>query len=59
MDGKNNNAGSICHDLNCEYNLPVIRPHIHKNSIDGSYVKYIVEKPKQKRDNHYYDDERS
>jgi hypothetical protein len=38
--------GNICHDLQCEYNLPAIRPHTHVMTNNGGYVRFIIDKPK-------------
>jgi hypothetical protein len=40
---------NICHDLQCEYNLPAVRPHQHVMTNNGGYVKFIIEKPKLTR----------
>lgn len=47
MEGKRDvKKSNICHDLQCEYNLPVIRPHQHVMTNNGGYVRFIIEKPK-------------
>lgn len=40
------NVDKVCHADSCEYNSPVHRPHIHVLTANGSYVKFIIEKPK-------------
>ena len=34
---------SECYDIDCEFHE---RRHVHHRTTDGSYVKFIVEKPK-------------
>lgn len=41
------NEDSICRADVCEYNQPVHRLHTHVLTNNGSYVRFIVEKPKQ------------
>lgn len=40
-----------CLNPKCDYNIPVIRPHIHVITSNGSYIRYIIEKPKLKINN--------
>ena len=40
------NVSDICYSQDCEYNSPYLRAHKHVRTPDGSYVKFIVEKPK-------------
>lgn len=43
---QNRKDDKICYKDVCEYNSPIHRPHIHVMTNNGSYVKFIVEKPK-------------
>lgn len=43
---QNKNEDKICYADVCEYNQPVHRPHTHTMTNNGSYVRFIVEKPK-------------
>jgi hypothetical protein len=45
----NRNANSPCYVPDCLYNIPAIKPHIHVQTSNGHYVRYIIEKPKQKQ----------
>ena len=49
---QNRSASDECYDDNCLHNVPYMRPHYHVMTNDGGYVRFIVEKPKQKE----YDD---
>ena len=44
---QNRNADKICYNEKCEYNLPMMRPHVHTMTNNGGYVRFIVEKAKQ------------
>jgi hypothetical protein len=46
---QNRNDGSECYDADCDHNYGGIRPHVHVMTNDGSYVKFIVPKPKEIR----------
>lgn len=39
------NESDRCYDDQCDY---AMRPHYHVRTNNGTYIKYIVEKPKQK-----------
>jgi hypothetical protein len=43
MDGRN--ANKVCQDPECRYGD---RQHFHILTNSGSYVRFVVEKPKQK-----------
>jgi len=42
----NKSANDVCYSQDCEYNYPYMRAHTHVRTPDGTYVKFIVEKPK-------------
>lgn len=42
------NENKQCMKEDCEYNYPYIRPHYHVVTVNGSYVKFIVERVKSK-----------
>ena len=42
----NPNENRECHDAKCDYNFPYMRPHQHVLTNNGTYIKFIVEKPK-------------
>lgn len=49
MQNKNKgDKNKLCLNEDCEYNPGIIRPHVHIMTNDGSYVKFIYEKPKNK-----------
>ena len=39
-------ANKQCYDKDCEHNSPYMRPHAHVRTINGVYVRFIVDKPK-------------
>lgn len=43
---QNKNVGKPCESTECDYNIPFMRPHVHVRTPDGTYVKFIVDKPK-------------
>lgn len=47
----NKKEDDLCWVDECPYQ----KPHKHISTNNGSYVKYIIEKPKQKADKEQYD----
>lgn len=43
MQSRNANSPEPCRVADCPYQ----KPHVHVNTNNGSYVKYIIEKPKK------------
>lgn len=43
-----NESSNVCYEKECQFNYPYQRPHYHVVTNNGTYVKYIVEKPKKK-----------
>ncbi len=38
----------VCHDPECEYNFPFIRPHVHSRTNDGGFVRFVIQKSNRK-----------
>lgn len=51
MDNRKPENDKQCLDMGCEYHPSGYqRPHIHVMTNNGSYVRFIIEKPKERSD---------
>jgi hypothetical protein len=39
--------------MECEHNYPLMRPHSHMRTVNGSYVKFITEGGRSKEKSDY------